>query len=174
MSIFTDSYGLLKLFDSHARDIFGMPHPSGSCVLLEFHSCSNLTEYLKIFYKPDVIFELKGVKVSNVEYNKQLQNVNSKETVTGTYTTNTNINMDCSSLPADISNHSSILYTQECSIYLYAVAFSTILRCSYWTCQTEIAIIEHAIQMYSEGFNNECQQTLDHFPEYKYMAQELI
>ena len=72
---FTDSYGLLKLFYSHERDVFGMPHPSGSCVLLEFHSFSNLTEYLKFFYKPDVIFELKGVKVSNVEYqyNEQLK-----------------------------------------------------------------------------------------------------
>ena len=47
VSIFTDSNGLLKVFDSHARDSFGMPHPCGTCVLLEFDSVNDLTEYFK-------------------------------------------------------------------------------------------------------------------------------
>jgi hypothetical protein len=50
VSIFTDSSGILKVFDSRARDSFGMPHSHGTCVLLEFDSIRNLTEYLKFKY----------------------------------------------------------------------------------------------------------------------------
>ena len=47
ISIFIYSNGILKVFDSHARDLFGMPHRhgNGTCVLLEFDSISDLTEY---------------------------------------------------------------------------------------------------------------------------------
>ncbi len=40
ISIFTESNGILKVFDSYARDSFGMPHPhgNGTCVSLEFDS----------------------------------------------------------------------------------------------------------------------------------------
>ena len=34
VSIITESNGIIKVFD--ARDSFGMPHPHGTCVLLEF------------------------------------------------------------------------------------------------------------------------------------------
>jgi hypothetical protein len=34
VSIFTDSNDTSKVFDSHARDSFGIPHPHGTCVLL--------------------------------------------------------------------------------------------------------------------------------------------
>ena len=47
-------------------DSFGMPHPHGTCVLLEFDSTRNLTEYFKQLYRPGVIFEVKGVKVNYV------------------------------------------------------------------------------------------------------------
>ncbi len=59
VSIFTDSNGLLKGFDCHATDSFGMPHPYGTCVLLEFDSISNLTEYFKFIYRFGAIFELR-------------------------------------------------------------------------------------------------------------------
>ncbi len=49
-----------------------MPHPYGTCVLLEFDSISNLTEYLKFIYRFGAIFELRGVKIVNVVCNKQL------------------------------------------------------------------------------------------------------
>ena len=68
----TLSNGLLKVFDFHARDSFGMPHPYGTCVLLEFDSISNLTEYFKFIYRFGAIFELRGVKIVNVVCNKQL------------------------------------------------------------------------------------------------------
>ena len=36
VSIITESNGIIKVLDSHARDSFGMAHPHGTCVLLEF------------------------------------------------------------------------------------------------------------------------------------------
>ena len=63
VSIFTTSDSLLKIFDSYARDSSGMPHPLGTCVLLEFDSIKNLTGYLNSLYRPSVICELKGVKI---------------------------------------------------------------------------------------------------------------
>ncbi len=74
VSIFTDSNGLLKVFDSHARDSFGMPHPHRICVLLEFDSISDLTGYFKQLCRLGAIFEVKDVKVNDV-CNEILQNV---------------------------------------------------------------------------------------------------
>ena len=47
VSIYTLPNGVLKIFDSHARDLFGMAHSHGTCVLLEVNSINNLVEYFK-------------------------------------------------------------------------------------------------------------------------------
>ena len=60
-----ESNSLVKVFDSHARDSFSMSHTYGTCVLLEFDSVNNLIEYFKFLYRPDVIYEIKGVKINN-------------------------------------------------------------------------------------------------------------
>ena len=78
VSIFTDSNGLLKVFDSHARDSFGTPHLHGTCVLLEFDSISDLTGYFKQLYRPGAIFEVKSVKVNYV-CNEIIQNVDTND-----------------------------------------------------------------------------------------------
>ena len=62
VSIIIESNGIIKVFDSHARDSFGMPHPHGTCVSLEFDSVRNLIEYFKFLCRPDVVYEIKGVK----------------------------------------------------------------------------------------------------------------
>ncbi len=149
VSIFTDSNGLLKVFDSHARDSFGMPHPHGTCVLLEFDSISNLTEYFKFIHRFDAIFEVRGVTILNIGCNKQLENSN--ETVTDSSTTNndTNFNYSFSTGGDDTSHENYFLYTPECSLYIYSISFSTIMNCSYWTYQTQSDIIEHAVEMYN-------------------------
>ena len=38
VAIYSILNDLLKIFDSHARDSFGMPHFDGTCVLLELNS----------------------------------------------------------------------------------------------------------------------------------------
>ena len=128
VSIFTDSNGLLKVFDSHARDSFGMPHPYGKCVLLEFDTISNLTEYFKFIYRFGAIFELRGVKIVNVVCNKQLEHLNETVTVTDSSMINDNTDFNNSSLtPGDeTSNENCFLCTQECLVYIYSICFSTI------------------------------------------------
>jgi hypothetical protein len=164
VSIFTDSNGLLKVFDSHARDLFGMPHPHGTCVLLEFDSISNLTEYFKFIYRFGAIFEVRGVTIVNIGCNKQLENSN--ETVTDSSTTNndTNFNYSSSTGGDDTSHENYFLYTQECSLYIYSICFSTIMNCSYWTYQTQSDIIEHAVEMYNNETINDKNQPSKHFP----------
>ena len=60
--------GLLKIFDSRARDSFGMPHSDGTCVLLELNSINSLTEYFRNAYKPDVLFELISIKITVAQF----------------------------------------------------------------------------------------------------------
>ena len=90
-----------------------MPHPCGSCVLLEFDSLWKLTEYFKFLYRPGAIFELKGVKIINVECNEPLLNVNSNEIVVDASTISNNTSFNCpSSTPTnDISSHICTRYT---------------------------------------------------------------
>ncbi len=130
ISIFTDSNGILKVFDSHARDSFGMPHPhgNGTCVLLEFDSISDLTEYFKTLYRFGVVFELVGVKIIDVSCNNQLHTVNLNETVTDSSTTNNNINYSSSTAANDTSYENYFLYTEDCSIYIYSICFCTIMK----------------------------------------------
>ena len=66
VSVFTESNNVVKVFDSHAKDFFGMPHPHGTCVLLEFDSVRNLIECYKFLYRPGAIYEIKGVKINYV------------------------------------------------------------------------------------------------------------
>ena len=39
--------GTFKVFDSHARDSFGMAHPQGTCVLLHVQEINKLVEYFQ-------------------------------------------------------------------------------------------------------------------------------
>jgi hypothetical protein len=124
VSIFTDSNGLLKVFDSHARDSFGMPHPHGTWVLLEFDSISNLTEYFKFIYRFGAIFEVRGVAILNIGHNKQLENSN--ETVTDSSTTNNDINFNySSSTGGDDTSHEKLfsLYPGMFTLYLFYLFF---------------------------------------------------
>ena len=165
VAIFIKKNNLFKVFDSHARDLYGMPHPCGSCVLLEFDSVWKLTEYFKFLYAAGAIYELKGVKILNAECNERLQNVNLNEVVADAITISDDTSLNCpsSTHADDISTHICALYTQECSVYIYAICFSRIMTCSYWTYETQSTIIEHAMGIY-EALNHENQQSLDHFP----------
>jgi uncharacterized membrane protein YcfT len=54
VSVYT-THGLLKVFDSHARNSFSMTDASGTCVLLEINSIINLVEYFKTLHGTDVL-----------------------------------------------------------------------------------------------------------------------
>ena len=54
--------GKFKIFDSHGRDSYGMPHPQGTCVQWKVNSLNELINYFQGHYQnPNVLFELKGV-----------------------------------------------------------------------------------------------------------------
>ena len=149
VSIFTESNSVVKIFDFHARDSFGMPHPHGTCVLLEFHSVRNLIGYFKFLYRPGVIYEIKGVKINYVSDNL-LQNVNTNISDTSTISNDTSLHSSASTVAQETVNNNSIFNTQSYYIFIYSICFSTIKRCNYWNYQTENGIVEHAIELFSE------------------------
>ena len=48
--------GHFKVFDSHARDIYGKSHPQGTCVLLDTSSSDNLVHYFQSLYGANDLF----------------------------------------------------------------------------------------------------------------------
>ena len=163
VSIFTESNSVVKVFDSHARNSFGMPHPHGTCVLLEFDSVRNLIEYFKFVYRPDVIYEIKGVKINHV-CSDLLQNVNTN-VISHASTINSDTSLHCSTetVAQKTVNDNSIFSTQSYYIFIYSICFSTIKRCNYWNYQTENAIVEHAIELFHETLSE--NQLLTDLPE---------
>ena len=149
VSIFIESNSLVKVFDSHARDSLGMPHAYGTCALLEFDSVKNLIKYFKFLCRPDVVYEIKGVKINNA-------------CSTLTENVDTNVIYNASSKSHESShrpvaqeklNDNSIFNTQRYFIFIYAICFSTINSCNYWNYHTENAIVEHAIELFDENLN---------------------
>ena len=48
--------GKFKIFDSHGRDSYGMPHPQGTCVLLEVNTLNELIIISKVFIKIQMFY----------------------------------------------------------------------------------------------------------------------
>ena len=134
VAIYTTSNDVLKIFDSHARDSFGMCDGHGTCVLLEVNSINNLIEYLKNLHKTDILFELKGVKITvaqitNIHRNTSESNLSSCSSVCDNEAFDDNFN-SCG---------------QYCVIMcFYSICFSTITVCNYWNDLTLSVIAEHA------------------------------
>ena len=49
VAIFKTSEGNIKIFDSHSRDSYGIPHPFGKCVQISVENINNLLIYFKIY-----------------------------------------------------------------------------------------------------------------------------
>jgi hypothetical protein len=64
VAIFKTSEVNLKIFDSHSRDSYGIPHPFGKCVSVSVEGIQNLTIYLQnTIPRGDAIpFEIKVVQ----------------------------------------------------------------------------------------------------------------
>ena len=71
VAISTISEGKFKIFDSHSRDLYGMPDSGGKCVLLDVEGLDNLSLYFQNSYgymcprDTALLFEVKAVKLSN-------------------------------------------------------------------------------------------------------------
>ena len=73
------SEGKYKIFDSHPRDLYGIPNPFGKCVLISVEGLDNLALYFQSSYRlmssqnTAFPFEIKEVKLSN-SYNTIIRN----------------------------------------------------------------------------------------------------
>ena len=67
VAIYSIEGGGYKVFDSHARDMYGNSHSEGTCVLLEIKSMHKLVQYFQSLYGNEDTYELKGVHIANFE-----------------------------------------------------------------------------------------------------------
>ena len=64
MAILKTSDRSYRIFDSYARNLFGMLHAFGKCILIKIPNIHNLAErFQAVSLKGTSQFELKGVKV---------------------------------------------------------------------------------------------------------------
>ena len=65
VAVFKNSEQSFKIFDSHSRDLYGMPDSFGRCTLVHIERLENVASYLQMSYPQTgaVPFELKGVHV---------------------------------------------------------------------------------------------------------------
>ena len=101
------------VFDSHARDMYHNSHSEGTCVLLEIPSIHKLVQYFQTPHRNDDVYELKAVHIATFE----------------PYLFSSNVE-HCS-----ISNVNSYQCpcTQCYPIEVYAMCYSLINPCGYWT-----------------------------------------
>jgi hypothetical protein len=69
VAIFKTSEGTYKVFDSHSRDLYGIPHPLGKCTLASVDSIESLVIYFQSTVPPgnETPFEVKGVTACSVK-----------------------------------------------------------------------------------------------------------
>ena len=79
VAVFKHSEHNFKIFDSHAKDFYGMPHSFGKCTLLSIEGLENLVSYLQLSCLETgvVPFEIKGVFVTDCQ--PQLENVHNSQ-----------------------------------------------------------------------------------------------
>ena len=69
VAVFRNPQNSFKIFDSHSRDLHGMPHSFGTCTLLSIEGLENLISYLQLscLQTCTVPFEIKGVLISDTQ-----------------------------------------------------------------------------------------------------------
>ena len=102
-----------RVFDSHARDLYGRSNINGTCVLLELSSLNNLIQYFQSIHNNDV-FEFKGVKIHKVQ-----GNVRDNENFL----------------------HEGSYFNLSCTVALYSICYSIMKSCGYWNSSTISSII---------------------------------
>ncbi|XP_015764283.1 PREDICTED: uncharacterized protein LOC107343234 [Acropora digitifera] len=139
VAIYCTADGKFKIFDSHARDSFGIPHPQGTCVLLEVNTLNELVNYFQMVYQnPEVVFELKGVHI--IEMLRENAKIPNYQQTTHATSCSTDAGTIKIKIPLEWCG----------AIFFYCICFSIIKSCGYWNAQTREAIIDHASMFYRE------------------------
>ena len=119
---------------SHARDMYGNSHSqgTGTCLLLEIPSMHKLVQYVQSLCEcgNEGIYELKRVLIANFEVDLCPSSVE--------YCSISNVNSlyQCSC-------------KQCCTIALYAMCYSVINPCGYWSSRTLSALASNGNTLYS-------------------------
>jgi len=121
-----------KVFDSHARDVYGRSNAHGVCILIELSSLDNLILYFKSIHNNEV-FEITGVSVNEVQDAMQIEN-NPTDTI------NSNL---------------------SCTIALYSICYSIMKSCSYWNSDTLKNIVDGGHILYHHLHFNRNMTTVD-------------
>ena len=125
--------GKFKIFDSHGRDSYGLPHPQGTCVLLEVNTLNELINYFQGLYQnPNVLFELKGVHIN--EKQCDMTDISDQQLSA--------VPLEANHADAEITTiHISLLCC--CATSFYSICFSMIKYCRYWNSQILDRIDDH-------------------------------
>ena len=105
-----------KIFDSHARDVYGRAHPQGTCVLLKALSLDSLVCYFQSLHNNDM-FEVKGVHVNAIQNSIVLP-------------------QDCA--------HETVNFNLSCVVAIYSLCYSIMKSCSYWNLNTLATIVDNS------------------------------
>ena len=105
-----------KIFDSHARDVYGRAHPQGTCVLLEALSLDSLVCYFQSLHNNDM-FEVKGAHVNAIQNSIVLP-------------------QDCA--------HETVNFNLSCVVAIYSLCYSIMKSCSYWNLNTLATIVDNS------------------------------
>ena len=120
--IFRTNDDKYKIFDSHARDIYGRSHPQGTCVLLEAATINHVVLHFQSLYSDNSQFELKGVNIDEVPVQlASLQNLNNNVR-NDELLDNTLQESECAGVLC--------LCRQCCAISLYSICYSVIKPCN--------------------------------------------
>ena len=151
VSIYCTEDNIYKVFDSHARDLFGMPHAQGTCVLLEMKSITDLVEYFKTLYSAsNVLFEMKGVHITNgVSCSQNEITIKCHSEISETVHTSKS-----AGVLSTFDDSNLFDFKRCCAIAFYCICFSLINPCGYWNSATLYSIVEHANNFYERTCTN--------------------
>ena len=118
-----------KIFDSHARDLYGNSHPQGTCVLLEASSVNDLVQYFQSIHYNDTLFEVKGIQINEVQNGITVPVLPQNQ--------------------ADKTNQ----FNLSCAVAIYSLCYAVMTPCSYWNSTALGTIMKNSNELYHLPFN---------------------
>ena len=131
-----------------------MPHPQGTCVLLEDNALNELINYFQGPYqKRNVLFELTGVHIN--EKQCDMTDISDQQLSA--------VPLEANHADAEITTiHIPLLCC--CATSFYSICFSIIKYCGYWNSQTLDKITDHTNKFYKGKLNgNNSPLTINNF-----------
>ena len=119
VAIYCNGNAGFKIFDSHARDLYGRSHAQGTCVLLDISTVNNLVHYFQSIHNNDV-FEVKGLQINAVQDSILDQN------------------------HAHVITHFSL----SCAVAIYSLYYAIMKPCGYWNTNTLLTIVDNGKRLH--------------------------